>query len=134
MNDKIFVDTNILVYSVANDSQKRIISDELLIKNDIVVSSQVINEFVSVTLRKKILPIEKIVEYSKQFMQVFNMVLITTKIIKSALNIMIKYKFSYWDSLILAAALESQCELLYSEDLQDGQCIDNRLEFSKKSF
>jgi predicted nucleic acid-binding protein len=38
-----------------------------------------------------------------------------------------KYRFSYWDSLILAAALESTCSFVYSEDLQDGQRIENRL-------
>jgi predicted nucleic acid-binding protein len=40
---------------------------------------------------------------------------------------MVKYQFSYWDSLILAAALESGCIWLYSEDLQDGQQIENTL-------
>jgi predicted nucleic acid-binding protein len=37
------------------------------------------------------------------------------------------HRFSYWDSLIVAAALESRCAVLYSEDLQDGQIVDGTL-------
>jgi predicted nucleic acid-binding protein len=127
MNDNIFADTNILVYSVSNDQRKRTIADELLLKHDIVISPQVVSEFVAVTLRKHILPTQKVIEYAKKFMQVFYMTVLTQKTIMSALDIMVKYQFSYWDSLILAAALESGCIWLYSEDLQDGQQIENTL-------
>lgn len=127
MNDRIFVDTNIFVYSVANDLTKRKIAEKLLIDNDIIISTQVINEFVAVTLRKKILHPEKIVEYSKQFMQIFQIILITEKTIISGFEVMMKYKLSYWDSLIIASALESSCSFLYSEDLQNGQLIESKL-------
>lgn len=125
MSDKIFVDTNILVYSVANDQRKRVIANELLLKNDIVISPQVISEFVAVTLRKKILAPPKVIDYAKQFMRVFHITVMTADTITSALDIMTKYTFAYWDSLILAAALESACPFLYSEDLQDGQRIED---------
>jgi len=45
MSDKIFIDTNILVYSIANDPQKRSIADAVLLNHEIVVSPQVISEF-----------------------------------------------------------------------------------------
>ncbi len=127
MNAKIFADTNILVYSVSNDQRKRTIADELLLKHEIVISPQVVSEFIAVTLRKHILPSQKVIEYAKQFMNVFQVTVITKKTIVSALDIMTTYQFSYWDSLILAAALESACTWLYSEDLQDGQQIENTL-------
>jgi predicted nucleic acid-binding protein len=46
MSDNVFVDTNILVYSVADDRRKRDIADNLLLSQDIVVSAQVISEFI----------------------------------------------------------------------------------------
>lgn len=68
MSDRIFVDTNILVYSISNDRKKRTLADTLLLKHDVVVSPQVISEFVAVTLRKKILPSQQIIAYATQFM------------------------------------------------------------------
>ena len=127
MNAKIFVDTNILVYSVADDLHKRNIADNLLIDNEIVISPQVISEFVAVTLRKQILAQPKVIDYAKKFMQVFQVTVITSTTITSALDIMTKYQLAYWDSLILASALESSCTWLYTEDLQDGQRIENTL-------
>ena len=47
--------------------------------------------------------------------------------IELSLDLMVNYQFFYWDSLIIAAAIESGCSLLYSEDLQDGQIIFQRL-------
>jgi len=44
-----------------------------------------------------------------------------------ALDLMERYKFSYYDCLILASALESGCEVLFSEDMHDGQIIENKL-------
>lgn len=52
---------------------------------------------------------------------------LTTDLTLSAWEIRIKYKFSYWDSLIIAAALDSNCAMLYTEDMQDGQMIDKKL-------
>ncbi len=127
MSDRIFVDTNILVYSISNDQTKRTIADSLLLKHDIVVSPQVINEFVAVTLRKKILPAQQVIAYATQFMQVFEVTSTSRHTIASALEVMTRYQFSYWDSLIVAAAVESLCPWLYTEDLQDGQKIENSL-------
>lgn len=49
------------------------------------------------------------------------------KSIKKACLIADKYKFSFYDSLIIAAALESGCSTLYSEDMHDGQIIEKTL-------
>lgn len=127
MSDKIFIDTNILVYSVANDLRKRSIADALLLREGIVVSPQVISEFIAVTLRKQILEQTKVVEYAHKFLKVFHTTVMTAGTITSALNIMTKYRFAYWDSLILAAAIESACTIVYSEDLQDGQRIEDQV-------
>ena len=127
MSDRIFVDTNVLVYSIADDRQKRPVAEKVLLDNEIVVSPQVINEFIVVTLRKRILPLEQVVSYATKFMQVFEVTAMTGQTISAALDVMTRYQFSYWDSLIVAAALESHCPYLYTEDLQDGQEVEESL-------
>jgi predicted nucleic acid-binding protein len=117
MSDNLFVDTNILVYSVADDRRKRAIADNLLLQEGIVVSPQVISEFVAVTLRKQMLEPTKVVDIT----------VMTAHTVTCALEMMTKYRFSYWDSLILAAAIESACTIVYSEDLQDGQHIEDQI-------
>lgn len=107
MNDNLFVDTNILVYSVADDLRKRVIAEELLMQDLIVISPQVISEFVAVTLRKRILEPTKVTEYARKFLRAFQITVTSAETIAIALEIMTKYRLSYWDSLILAAALES---------------------------
>ena len=129
MSDSFFVDTNILIYAVCENFIKCDIGRQLLIDkaNHIMISSQVINEFIAVSLKKNFLPREEVFAYANGFMEIFDFVLITKKDIKRAMNIKIRYKFSYWDSLIIASALESKCSILYTEDMQDGQVIEGRL-------
>jgi predicted nucleic acid-binding protein len=47
--------------------------------------------------------------------------------IEKALHLAQTYQYSYWDSLIIAAALEANCAILYSEDMQHGQIFNNQL-------
>lgn len=57
----------------------------------------------------------------------FPIILVSVNTIEMALNLAERYQYSYFDSLILASALEAGCQILYSEDLQDGQRIENQL-------
>jgi predicted nucleic acid-binding protein len=45
-----------------------------------------------------------------------------------AIDISAEFKFSYWDSLMVSSALAANCKVFYTEDLQHGQLIENRLE------
>jgi predicted nucleic acid-binding protein len=56
-----------------------------------------------------------------------NVVSLSLPTIESCLRLKEKYCYSWWDSLILASALESDCVTVYSEDMQDGQLIEDRL-------
>ncbi len=128
MNDNIFIDTNILIYFVSNDEAKKIIAKDVLIKEAInIVSSQVIGEFVSVTRKKRILPSDDIIRFANEFMDIFNFVLIGKETIKLSFEIHRRYKFSTWDSLIIASALENDCKILYTDDMQHNQLIDKKL-------
>ena len=127
MSGEVFVDTNVLVYAVADAQSKRVIAQSLLAENEIVVSTQVINEFVAVCLRKRILSQADTIKVAREFLDVLRVTTLSKATIELSLDLMVSYQFSYWDSLIIAAAIESGCSLLYSEDLQDGQIIFQRL-------
>ena len=70
---------------------------------------------------------EKIVEFISAITQDMNILSVTIGIVEAALHIKGRYQFSYWDSLMLSAALESRSEILYTEDLQHNQVIEGRL-------
>jgi predicted nucleic acid-binding protein len=52
---------------------------------------------------------------------------LNTDLIRETWRIRDRYHFSYWDSMIIAAAIKGRCDILYSEDLQNGQLIDNQI-------
>jgi predicted nucleic acid-binding protein len=89
---------------------------------------QVLNEFVSVARRKFRIPWND-VKVALQWIQVLcpDTIPITKDIHTEAVGIAQRYGFGIYDALIAAAALQAKCEVLYSEDFQDGQAIDGRL-------
>jgi predicted nucleic acid-binding protein len=73
------------------------------------------------------LSLEAVESHVKKFRQVFNIRPIQITDCIKALSIMKRYKLSYWDSLIVAAAWNSGCSMLYTEDMQSGQTIEEKL-------
>jgi predicted nucleic acid-binding protein len=131
MPDKIFLDTNILLYAKVDDgSDKHIKCHTLLtmvlIGSELVASAQVLNGYYVNALKKNITPAE-IQNTVNQFISDFEIVPLTKELVPETHRICNRYQFSYWDSNIVAAALEARCKILYTEDLQDGQVIDNTL-------
>lgn len=124
--DKIFLDSNILIYLLEQDRDRR----DLVLgfsNKGYHISTQVISENVNTCLKKLKMTKEESFEHGDYLFNSFKLNLITEKTIKLAFNISIRYKFSYWDSLILATALENNCNTLYSEDIQHNQLIDDNL-------
>lgn len=131
MKDRIFIDTNIFVYSAVEDTinlDKRDKAIELIQgeEYEIIVSTQVINEFYTILIRNGISDADI---QERIFEIVENAVLtnVTFKTIQYAWGIREQYKYSYWDSLIVASALENNCSILYTEDLQHGQVLEKKL-------
>lgn len=129
MRDRVFFDTNILVY--ANDSSepyKQQIARELIKKalagQTAVISVQVLSEFwVTVTGKiKQPLP-EAFAEKEIELFGLMEIVDTNLMVFKDALKIQKLSKLSFWDSLILSAANSASCKTVYSEDMQDGQEI-----------
>lgn len=128
MPDRIFVDTNILVYFISDDKKKKLKARDIIFSSEeVFVSSQVISEFVSVCFSKKFLSSDKITSVASHFMEALNFSTVGEATIKSALQTKKKIHCSFWDSLIVASALENNCSILYTEDMNEGQVIDGKL-------
>ena len=122
-----FLDTNILVYADAGDEPvKQACAIALLRRHREagtgVLSTQVLQEFVNVALRKLRLPVELIRE-RLAFYQRFDLVATTPTLIEAALDLHLLRGLSFYDALIAQAATVSACQQLLSEDMQDGQLI-----------
>jgi predicted nucleic acid-binding protein len=127
MNDRAFLDTNVLIYALARGDPRVTRAQELLAQRG-VVSVQILNEFVSVALRKIRMPWKDMMEALDAIRILCpSVVPIAVETHEVALRIAHKYGYGIYDALVAAAALEAGCVTLYSEDLQDGQRIDNRL-------
>jgi predicted nucleic acid-binding protein len=92
------------------------------------ISTQVINEFVNVFLKKRKVPIETLMQAVDQLEENFAVVAVTTKTVRHALHLAQTYKYSYFDCLIVASAEENNCAVLYTEDLHNKHIIHNRLQ------
>jgi predicted nucleic acid-binding protein len=127
MSDKAFFDTNILLYSIAQEDPRGPRAEYLLATGG-VISVQVLNEFVSVTRRKIRMPWKEVREALEAIRILCpSPVPITIDTHEAALRIAEEYGFGIYDALIAAAALKAECVTLYSEHLQDGRVIDNQL-------
>jgi len=129
MKDKVFLDTNIIVYAHDRSSGDKhavagSIIDHLWESRKGVISVQILQEFFVCVTQKigKPLPIKNartILEYLSNWDVVVNDKYITLK----AIDLQERYRFSFWDSLVIQAALQGQARLLLSEDLPDGQVV-----------
>jgi len=121
-----FFDTSVLLYLLSGDTAKadRV---ETLLSTRGVVSVQVLNEFAVVALRKLKMPLNEIREILDTIRAVCAVEPITVETHDRGLAVFERYRFSLYDSMLVAAALIAGAKIIYSEDLQDGQVIDNQL-------
>ncbi|WPL16817.1 putative nucleic-acid-binding protein, contains PIN domain [Thiorhodovibrio winogradskyi] len=92
-----------------------------------VISTQIVNEFLSVLTSKKGVPRERANRYARIMLRRCEVVSLTAQIVERAISIGERYQISHWDALVVSAALFSGCDTLFSEDLQDGQVFERRL-------
>ena len=130
MKDKIFIDTNLWVYAyTSKDLDKRNKARDILFEyaENIVISTQVVNEFSFVMLRKFKIDIKDLNTIVKRMIKNYEVSLIYYSTIEKAFDLIQKYNFSYYDSLIVSSALENECSVLYSEDMHHGLVVENKL-------
>jgi predicted nucleic acid-binding protein len=127
MNDKLFFDTNVLVYAVANDVVRTPVARSWLARGG-SISVQVLNEFANTARRKLHRPWEDVIEAIGALRAICSeCISITEQTHHRAVDLARGYGFGLYDALIVAAALEAKCTMLVTEDLQDGQVIASRL-------
>ncbi len=132
MSERFFLDTNIFVYAfdaTAPAKSRRAMSliRQALTKRCGVISFQVVQEFFNVALRRFSRPMS-IAEAQQYLTTVFRPLLAvnsTPGLYFEALELSQKHGFSWYDSVIVAAAVEAKCDVLYSEDLQHGRELKN---------
>lgn len=127
MPDKLFLDTNVLLYALAQSDRRTARAEQLLMAGGII-SVQVLNEFASVARRKLRMPWREVKEALNSIRTLCpSPVPVTVTTHDLALNIAERYKYEVYDALVIASALGAKCTVLHSEDLQHGQVIEKRL-------
>jgi predicted nucleic acid-binding protein len=127
MPAKVFFDTNVLIYALAQNDPRSAQAEALLAGGG-TISVQVLNEFASVARRKIHMSWSEVTE-ALNAIQVLcpSPAPIGVETHESALDIAKKYGYEIYDALIAASALEAGCATLYSEDPQHRQVLEGRL-------
>ena len=128
MSGKTFLDTNIVVYLYSGDEPEKQATALALIEGSVpVVSTQVLSELANTLSRKFKLSYDVVAQAVAEVRDACTVVPVTPDTILQALVLAQKYRYAYYDSLILAAALSAGCETLATEDMQHGQIIEGTL-------
>lgn len=124
-----FLDTNVLVYAYSeDDSQKREIARNLMSSGEVIISTQVLQEFANIAHKKLKVSWKETQATIEELSSKIPLWINSDETVKKACQIASRYGYSFYDSLIISAALESQSILLFSEDMHGGQKIENQLE------
>src|SRR5262249_3194206 len=131
VSTRVFLDTNIFVYSLNLESpDKRDIAEaligETISSKAALISYQVVQEFLNVVTRKlrHTMTTADASDYLQRILWPICEVHPTAALYEKALAIREKAEWAFYDSLIVAGALISGCAVLYSEDLQDGRIVE----------
>jgi predicted nucleic acid-binding protein len=127
---EIFFDSNIIVYfSTNNDKTKQRVASSLIDnafeRGHAGISAQVMQECINVLGGKYAVPAAVLDGYIKNVLRPLHRLDTTAELIDSAVEIKRQWKYSFYDSLIIAGALACDAKTLYSEDLQHGQRIEH---------
>jgi predicted nucleic acid-binding protein len=124
-----FLDTNILLYLYSEDEPEKLARARRLVMDGAHawVSTQVLSEMANVLHRKFGVAYPDIAVALQEIRAVCAVHQVTAETIALALSLAERYRYAYYDSLILAAALECGCNELASEDMQNGFVVDARL-------
>lgn len=128
MADRFFFDTNLFIYSMTDDDPVKARIASALIRRALAaqkgaVSYQVVQEFFNLALKRFARPMStaECREYLETVLRPMLRVHSSVELYSEALALKNRYKLSWYDSLIVCAAIEAECTILYSEDMQHGQ-------------
>jgi len=121
------LDSNVLIYNHSLTCKEKMLIAVKFFNNDPVISSQVISEYLNVMSKKFKVEKNELMQLCSSWLEKCTIQPVVLSTIRLAQNLIGKYDFQIFDGIIVAAALEANCDILYSEDMQDGQIIENTL-------
>lgn len=121
-----FLDTNVLLYQISTDPRKAARAEDLLREGG-TISVQVLNELANVARRKMGLGWAEVRSLIETVRALLDVVPLDTSIHEMGLHLCERYGFAIYDGMIVAAAIQSGCDVLWSEDMQDGLRVENCL-------
>jgi predicted nucleic acid-binding protein len=123
MNGSVFFDTTILIYAVSDSDPRAAVAENLLATGG-HINVQVLNEFAAVARRKLAMSWDEIAEALTAIRALCEAPApLTVAIHEHALELAALHHYHIYDALLLAAAIDAGCAMLYSEDMQDGHTI-----------
>jgi len=132
MKDKYFLDTNVFIYSFDSSApQKRKTARDHIqhaLKEQVgCISSQVIQEFLNVSSKKFDPPLahQDSLKYLNTVLAPLCEIYTSVDLYRKTIENSERWKYSFYDSMIITAAIQTNCSILYSEDLQHGQVIQD---------
>jgi predicted nucleic acid-binding protein len=122
-----FIDTNILLYAAAHqatndDEAKRPVAQRLIAEGDFATSAQVLQEFYANAIKLKPKPLAE--EEAEEWVELLargECVPVDTRLVREGVAISRRFRTSYWDGAIIAAAHAAGTRILFTEDLNHGQ-------------
>jgi predicted nucleic acid-binding protein len=130
MNDDntAFIDTNQFIYIYSDDEpEKKEIVQKCIDGHNCIISTQVLNEFCNVCIKKLHKSFDEINAALDELANNCMVYTIKFRDIKHAMTLQKRYGYSFFDSFMLQAALATECKYIFTEDMQNGQIIEGQL-------
>ncbi len=131
MTEKYFIDTNIFIYSFDHSNTSKQITAKKIIRKALkdnmgCISSQVVQEFLNVATKKFASPfnLKDCQNYLNAVLEPLCEVFPSTGLFNQSLELADRWQLSFYDALIIGAALQGECRFIFTEDLQHGQVIN----------
>ncbi|HWV31726.1 MAG TPA: PIN domain-containing protein [Dyadobacter sp.] len=125
--DRIAVDTNILVYLHEDTPTFKSEISKMIVRNLPVLSSQVISEYINVLNRLLRAPKTQVIDHCLTVTEGCSVIGMDHQLIVRARELVVKYDFQVFDSIVVSSALQAGCNVLYSEDFQHHMVVENQL-------
>lgn len=127
MSDKIFVDTNVVIYALDAGARQHETALDLLARRP-VISVQVINEATNVQVRKLKRSLADAHAVAERLLDACEVLAQGPEDIRRAIDLCRRFSLSHWDALILSCAMQGGCARVYSEDMQHGLWVSSELQ------
>ncbi|MFH0725548.1 MAG: PIN domain-containing protein [Pseudomonadota bacterium] len=136
-DDRVFIDTNIWIYGIVesndpSEKEKRDITlslfETMVTQNELFVSTQILNEcHWNLTRKFGYTDSEVYNRIQQNIIKICKVLELTKRTYNNSFKIREKYNISFWDSLVVASAIEGGCAVIYTEDMQHNQKLHNTL-------